>query len=213
MGSFHDVRFPTRVSFGATGGPERRNEIVQLNSGREKRNARFRASRRHYDAGTGIRSLEDLQDVIAFFEARRGSLHAFRFRDPFDMKSCRPQGAPSATDQVIGTGDGITLRFALVKTYGESEDAYARPITRPVAESVVVAVDGVEKRAPQDFTVDAASGEIVFDADSVPADGAVITAGFLFDVPVRFDTESLQISLTAFNAGQIPAVPLIEVLE
>lgn len=147
MDSFHDVRFPTRVSFGATGGPERRNEIVLMASGREKRNARFMASRRHYDAGTGIRSLEDLYDVIAFFEARRGSLHGFRFRDPFDMKSCRPQDAPTAMDQVVGTGDGVTARFALVKTYGESEDAYVRPITRPVAGSVVVAVDGIAASA------------------------------------------------------------------
>lgn len=211
MDPFHDVRFPTRVSFGATGGPERRNEIVLMASGREKRNARFMASRRHYDAGTGIRSLRDLYDVIAFFEARRGSLHAFRFRDPFDMKSCRPQDAPAATDQVIGSGDGSTLRFALVKTYGEGDDAYVRPITRPVAGSVAVAVDGVEKSAHEDFTVDTASGEIVF--GNAPADGAAVTAGFEFDVPARFDTDSLQISLTAFNAGQIPTVPLIEVLE
>jgi uncharacterized protein (TIGR02217 family) len=129
------------------------------------------------------------------------------------MKSCRPQDAPAATDQVIGTGDGSTLRFALVKTYGEGEDAYARAITRPVAGSVVVAVGGVEKSTPRDFFIDAVSGEIVFEAGAAPADGATVTAGFEFDVPVRFDAESLQISLTAFNAGQIPAVPLVEVLE
>ena len=90
LASFHDVLFPIAISFGATGGPERRNEIVTLTSGREKRNARFSQSRRHYDAGTGVRSLSDLHEVLVFFEARRGSLHAFRFRDPFDMKSCRP---------------------------------------------------------------------------------------------------------------------------
>ena len=108
LSSFHDVRFPLGVSFGATGGPERRNEIVSLTSGREKRNARFSQSRRHYDAGTGVRSLADLHDVLVFFEARRGSLHAFRFRDPFDMKSCRPEETVSAADQVLGTGDGVT---------------------------------------------------------------------------------------------------------
>ena len=100
--SFHDVLFPVAVSFGATGGPERRNEIVRLTSGREHRNARFAHSRRRYDAGTGLRSVEDLYDVLAFFEARRGSLHAFRFRDPFDMKSCRPDATPgrASTDKV-----------------------------------------------------------------------------------------------------------------
>jgi uncharacterized protein (TIGR02217 family) len=89
MDSFHDVRFPVGVSFGATGGPERRNEIVSADIGAERRNQRFAQSRRHFDAGTGVRSLSDLYEIIAFFEARRGSFHGFRFRDPFDMKSCR----------------------------------------------------------------------------------------------------------------------------
>lgn len=204
--SFHDVRFPLAVSFGATGGPERLNEIVTLTSGRERRNARFSLSRRRYDAGTGVRSAEDLAEVIAFFEARRGSLHAFRFRDPFDMKSCGFSGTPSPLDQAVGTGDGTTLRFSLAKTYGDGDDAYRRPIEKPVAESVRVALDGVETAA---FAVDAATGEIVFEA--APADGAPISAGFEFDVPVRFDTAHLSASLTAFRAGQIPSIPLIEV--
>ncbi len=205
--SFHDVRFPAAVSFGATGGPERLNEVVTLTSGRERRNARFALSRRRYDAGTGVRSADDLAEVVAFFEARRGSLHAFRFRDPFDMKSCAYSATPSPLDQAIGTGDGATLRFSLAKTYGEGDDAYRRPIDKPVAESVRVAVDGVETAA---FSLDPESGEIVFDA--APADGAAISAGFAFDVPVRFDIAHLSVSLTAFRAGQIPTIPLVEVV-
>jgi len=211
LSSFHDVRFPLGVSFGATGGPERRNEIVSLTSGREKRNARFSQSRRHYDAGTGVRSLSDLHDVLAFFEARRGSLHAFRFRDPFDMKSCRPEEAMSAADQAIGTGDGVKTRFALTKSYGEGEDAYRRLIARPVAETLRVAVDGVEKASPADWSFDFATGEVVFAPGSVPGVGEAVTAGYEFDVPVRFDTERIAVSLTAFKAGQIPSIPLIEV--
>ncbi|MET3790757.1 DUF2460 domain-containing protein [Aquamicrobium terrae] len=210
LASFHDVLFPLAVSFGATGGPERRNEIVALTSGREKRNARFAHSRRHYDAGTGLRSLEDLHEVLAFFEARRGSLHAFRFRDPFDMKSCAPTKSPSPLDQALGIGDGATRRFALVKTYGAGADAYQRPIGRPVAGSLRVATGGTE--APvQDFGFDAATGEILFGAGKAPADGQPVTAGFEFDVPVRFDTDRLSVSLKAFKAGQIPSIPLIEV--
>ena len=109
--SFHDVLFPVAISFGATGGPERLNEIVTMTSGRERRNARFAHSRRRYDAGTGIRSLDDLAQVAAFFEARRGSLHAFRFRDPFEAKSCGPGGTPEPGDQPIATGDGASARL------------------------------------------------------------------------------------------------------
>lgn len=211
LSNFHDVRFPLAVSFGATGGPERRNEIVTLTSGREKRNARFSQSRRHYDAGTGVRSLSDLHDVLAFFEARRGSLHAFRFRDPFDMKSCQPEEAVSAADQAIGSGDGTKARFALTKTYGEGGDAYRRLIARPRPETLRVAVGGMEKATPDDWSFDFAAGELVFEAGSIPGADEQVTAGYEFDVPVRFDTERIAISLTAFKAGQIPSIPLIEV--
>lgn len=209
MADFHDVIFPLAVSFGATGGPERRVEIVQLTSGLEKRNARLRDSRRHYDAGTGVRSLEDLYEVLSFFEARRGSLHPFRFRDPFDMRSGRPTEMPGFGDQLIGTGDGVTTAFQLTKTYGAGADAYQRPITRPIQGSVRIAVDGTERTSG--FTVDHGTGVVSFSLAQKPANGAVVTAGFEFHVPVRFDIERLSISLTAFKAGQIPTIPLIEV--
>lgn len=211
LASFHDVLFPTDVSFGATGGPERRNEIVLMTSGRERRNLRTAHSRRTYDAGTGMKSLQDVYDILAFFEARRGSLHAFRFRDPFDNRSCRPEAAPSPADQTLGTGDGSRARFALVKTYGTGPDAYARPIRRPVAETLRVAVAGVEKARPAAYDFDDATGEIVFAV--APGAGAAVTAGYRFDVPVRFDAERLSVSLASFRAGQIPSIPLIEVLQ
>ncbi|KFB10645.1 hypothetical protein EL18_01683 [Nitratireductor basaltis] len=211
MQAFHDVSFPLSIAFGASGGPERRNEIIQLSSGAEKRNARMAYSRRRYDAGAGIRSLDDLYEVMAFFEARRGSLHAFRFRDPFDMKSCSRGATPASSDQVIGTGDGSKRRFRLRKTYGEGADAYMREITHPLASSVRVAVDGSEIQPSAGFSVDPATGEVVFASHAVPANGAVVTAGYVFDVPVRFDTDQLNASITSFRAGQIPSIPMVEV--
>lgn len=209
--SFHDVLFPLAVSFGATGGPERKNEIVQLASGREKRNARVALSRRSYDAGTGVRSLDDLYDVLAFFEARRGSLCAFRFRDPFDMKSCRPDVAPGALDQTLGAGDGTRASFPLVKNYGEGALAYARPVVKPVSGTLRVAVAG-DEASPADFSFDDAAGAVVFATSAVPAAGQAVTAGYEFDVPVRFDTERIEIGLHSFKAGQIPSIPLMEVI-
>lgn len=207
--AFHEVLFPLSISFGATGGPERRNEIVEMTSGRERRNARFAHSRRRYDAGTGLRSIKDLHDLIAFFEARRGSLHGFRFRDPFDMKSCQPEDDPTPLDQPLGIGDGTTLRFALTKVYGDGDDAYRRLVLRPVLATLRVAVNAVEQSSPGQFTFDAATGDVVFAAP--PSVGLAVTAGFEFDVPVRFDTDRLTVSLSTFNAGQVPSIPLVEV--
>lgn len=211
MDSFHEIRFPTAVSFGATGGPERRVEIVALTSGREKRNLRLAHSRRHFDAGTGVRSLADLYEIVAFFEARRGSYHGFRFRDPFDMKSCAPDATPSPGDQLLGTGDGATAVFQLAKSYGEGGDAYRRPILKPVAATVRVAVGGVEKSAPGDFAVDHATGTVTFAPGALPAPGAAVTAGFEFDIAARFDAERIAVSLSAFKAGQIPSIPIVEI--
>lgn len=210
--AFHEVRFPIAVSFGATGGPERRTEIVRLTSGREKRNARFANSRHRYDAGTGLRSLADLYDIVEFFEARQGSLHAFRFRDPFDMKSCRADRTPGATDQVLGEGDGTKVRFALIKRYGDEAGGYARPIGKPVPGTLTVAVGGAAQATPGDFIFDDATGEVVFGPGSIPAPGADVTAGYEFDVAVRFDADRIEISVSDFKAGRIPSIPLMEVL-
>jgi uncharacterized protein (TIGR02217 family) len=212
IASFHDVVFPLPISFGATGGPERRIEVAELTSGREQRNARQAHSKRRYDAGTGISSINDLRQVISFFEARRGKLTAFRFRDPFDNAS-RDDGLPvTPTDQTLGTGNGALSRFKLLKNYGSGADAYARPIRKPVSGSLRLAVAGVEKTIVTQFTFDDATGEVVFSAGSIPANGQAVTAGFEFHVPVRFDADQLSASLTAFKAGQVPTIPLAEVL-
>jgi uncharacterized protein (TIGR02217 family) len=205
VSAFHEVSLPLPFALGASGGPERRVDIVTLGSGREARNTPWAHGRRHYDIGGAVRTLDELAELIAFFEARRGKLHGFRFRDPFDCKSCAPSAVVAATDQVIGEGDGERTTFQLVKAYGE----YLRPITKPVAASVRVALDG-DELAADDFAVDLATGQITL--DDAPAEAVDITAGFLFDTPVRFDIERLDLSLDGFGAGRALTAPLIEVL-
>lgn len=208
---FHDVRFPLDIALGARGGPERKTDIVTTASGREERNARWAHSRRKYDAGYGVKSITRLAEVIAFFEERRGRLYGFRFRDRLDWTSATGNATPTPQDQRIGTGTGALATFQLTKTYGSAFAPYQRPVTRPVSGSVRVAVNGVEKVSGTDFSVDTTTGIITFLPGKIPANGAAITAGFLFDVPVRFDTDYLEFDLSAFEAGVIPAIPLIEI--
>jgi uncharacterized protein (TIGR02217 family) len=211
LSAFHDVRFPIALALDASGGPEWRNEVIGMLSGREKRNARQSASRRRYDVGTGLRSLEDIHALVAFFEARRGTLHAFRLQDPFDWKSCAIGATPGAGDQPIGVGDGVKRRFALSKTYGAGDDAFARPIRLPQSGTLLVAVNGVALTGGQ-FSFYQMAGEVEIAAPQTPANGAAVTAGYAFDVAVRFDVEHLALNLAAFKAGQAPSIPLIEVL-
>lgn len=209
--SFHEIRFPTDISRGAQGGPERRTDVVVLGSGYEERNARWADSRRSYNAGYGVKSLDDLNTVIAFFEERRGRLYGFRWRDHADNKSCLPSASASPLDQQIGTGDGTQIAFQLLKTYGSAHAPWQRAITKPLAGRVRVAIDEEEQEAGTAFTVDPASGIIVFQPGYVPGEGAVVTAGFEFDVPVRFDTDRLEINLQGFRHGAIPQIPIVEI--
>lgn len=209
--SFHEVRFPTGIARGSQGGPERRTDVVALGSGHEERNTRWADSRRRYNAGYGVRSLDDVHAVIAFFEERRGRLYGFRWRDHSDWKSCPPQQQPAPTDQLLGTGDGIRDTFPLVKTYGGAHAPWTRVITKPVSGTVRIAVGGEERVEGTHYSVDHAHGTIVFPAGHIPAAGQMVTAGFEFDVPVRFDTDKLELSLTGFEHGAIPDIPVIEV--
>ncbi|WP_299932760.1 DUF2460 domain-containing protein [uncultured Pelagimonas sp.] len=207
--SFHEIRFPADLSFGSVGGPERRTDIVQLTSGHEERNTPWAHSRRRYDAGLGLRSLDDVEALIAFFEARQGQLFGFRWKDWADFKSCAPSKRIGTGDQIIAHGDGVRRDFQLIKNYTSGGATYARPITKPVAGSVVAAVQDVERRESVHFEIDTDTGIITF--DEIPLAGVEISAGFEFDVPVRFDTDRINVSVASFRAGQVPDVPVVEV--
>ncbi|MBA3910610.1 MAG: TIGR02217 family protein [Rhodobacter sp.] len=207
--AFHEIRFPANLSFGSVGGPERRTEIVTLANGFEERNTPWAHSRRRYDAGVGLRSLDDVAMLISFFEARAGQLHGFRWKDWSDFKSCAPSGTPGPADQLIGTGDGVTTVFQLQKTYVSGLQQYTRPIRKPVAGTVVAGVSEDPKIAGLEFEVDIKTGEVTF---MLPPDvGTRVTAGFEFDVPVRFDSDGIQTSVASFQAGDVPAVPIVEI--
>ena len=205
--AFHEVRFPDNISRGARGGPERRTQIVELASGDEERNASWANSRRRYDAAYGIRRADDLAAVVAFFEARNGRLYGFRWKDWGDYKSCLPSGSPAPTDQVIGVGDGTTTAFQLVKAYASGSQTWMRTIAKPVAGTVVVALDGVTQALG--WSIDTTTGLVTF--ATAPASGVTITAGSEFDVPVRFDTDQLGVTHDIERLGSITSIPLIEV--
>jgi uncharacterized protein (TIGR02217 family) len=205
--TFHETRFPTAISFHSTGGPARKTEIVTLGSGYEERNAVWANSRRSYDVGYGVKTLDDLYAVIAFFEARMARLYGFRLKDFADYKSCSPGAAPAATDQAIGTGDGATKTFQLAKAYVSGPSSWTRTIDKPVDGTVLIAVAGVPQVSG--VSTDPTTGIVTF--VTAPAAAAAITAGFEFDTPVRFDTDSLSINLSNFAAGEIPSIPIVEV--
>lgn len=208
--AFHEVQFPPKIALGAKGGPERRTDIVVLGSGFEERNSRWAHSRRRFQAGYGVSGVDDLYEIIAFFEERRGMLHGFRWKDWADYKSCPPQQTPANDDQLIGTGDGTEDTYQLVKTYGATYLPYTRNINKPVTGTVLIAVNGVAQTLDTHYTLDTTTGVITFTMGNIPANGHEVTAGYEFDVPARFDTDRLELDLKSHRYGDVPDVPVVE---
>lgn len=206
---FHEVRFPASLSFGSVGGPERQTDVVTLANGFEERNTPWRHSRRRYDAGVAMRGLDDIEALIAFFEARRGQIHGFRWKDWADYKSGGALQEPAYDDQIIAFGNELVREFALSKTYWSGEHTYVRPITKPVRGSVRIGIGGDEQKEGVHYEVDTATGIVTFDRP--PPEGERVTAGYEFDVPVRFDTEAIMVSVASFQAGEVPSVPVVEI--
>ena len=207
--SFHETSFPISIAFGSSGGPRRKTVVATSGSGYEERNSQWANSRRVFNAGSGIKDEDDIYQVIEFFEERRGKLYGFRWKDRADWKSDSPGSTVAFNDQTIGTGDGSDTTFQLVKVYGGSFAPWTRTINKPVTGTVKCGVNGVELTEGVGYSVDHTTGIVTF--TSAPGSGQTVTAGFEFDVPVRFDTDEIAVDLAAFEAGEIPDIPLIEV--
>lgn len=203
---FHEIRFPTDISLRAAVAIERRTIIASADSGAEERNTPWANSRRPFQAGYGVKSLNDIYDVVEFFEERRGRLYGFRYKDGLDYKSTKPESTVAFNNQAIGVGDDAQTVFPLLKTYGGAHAPWTRYIRKPVAGTVSVGINGIEQMSG--WTVSTTTGEITF--DTPPGDGLTITAGFEFDVPVRFDTDRLEINLQDFKTGVAPSIPILE---
>lgn len=196
--AFEEVRFPTDISYGASGGPEYSTDIVEIASGYEQRNANWQQARARYNVAHGVKTKAQLDALIAFFRARKGRANGFRFKDWSDF---------SATNSAIGTGDASTTTFQLVKKYISGSITESRNINKPVGGSITVYVDTVEQVSG--VSVDTTTGVCTF--DSAPSDAAIITADFEFDVPVRFNTDRLSATLDQYGSHSWNDIPLIEI--
>lgn len=205
--AFDEIQIPLRIGFGSTGGPSFSTEIITVDGGYERRNQNWSQARRHYDASTGLRSAQDVATLSGFFYARAGRARGFRLKDWSEFTSASDGvSAPSFDDQIIGTANGTDTQYPLIKTYSSGSISHAREIKKPVSGTLTIGFDGVEQTSG--WSVDATSGMVTF--ASAPASGVVISAGYEFDVPVRFDTDQLGLNATDFLHVRV-AIPIIEV--
>lgn len=211
--SFIETQFPTDISFGSSSGPMFQTDVIVVDGGHEKRNSRWPTGRHTYNAGYGVKTQAQLDALVVFFQSVKGAAHGFRWKDWLDYKSCKVSETISDTDQNIGTGDGVEVDFQLRKGYTTSSLTTYRNITKPVTGTVVVAVDGVSQASG--WTVDTTTGIVTFSA--APANTLEVTAGYQFDVPVRFQNDQLTIVMKAVECASTSVVgsadiPVIEIL-
>lgn len=207
MQAFDDVLYPFALGRNTAVAPEFSTSVSVTASGHERRNSLWSDARVHFDVGPGIRSEKELAELIAFFRARRGAARGFRISDPFDHSSNGMTGTPTMTDQLLGVGDGLKSDYQLIKHYGDGDEPQIRPITRPRTETLTVSVDG------QEITNWTIGPRGLLRLAEAPAFGAKVRAGFLFDVPVRFAEDRIDISGVNFEAGEAPSIPLVELRE
>lgn len=203
--AFINTQFPVTISRGSSGGPAYQTTITLCASGIERANSDWSTPRHEFDAATGVKSAADLHSVLAFFHVMKGRFNSFRWKDWADYKSCAPTGTVSVTDQVIGTGTGAQTAFQLIKTYSAGGSTQVRTITLPVSGTVAAALNSTPTTA---FTVNTQTGVITF--SSPPGAGVVVTAGYEFDVPCRFDSDSISVSMDSYKLGSA-TIPVIEV--
>ncbi|MDX9689780.1 MAG: DUF2460 domain-containing protein [Alphaproteobacteria bacterium] len=196
--TFHEVRFPDDIAYGASGGPAYSTSVVATASGFEQRNANWSAARGKWDVSSGLKQQAQLDLLIAFFRARKGKAYGFRFKDWTDYR---------ATSQLLGTGDGATKTFQLVKSYASGAGSEVRTITKPVLGTVVPYLGGVKQTSG--WSINTATGVSTFSV--APAQGVAVTADFEFDVPVRFDTDSMEVTIENFNLNQWSSIPIVEI--
>ena len=202
-------RFPDDISYGSRGGPGFATTVVPTDSGSESRNQRWSYPRHEYDVAFGINTLARLEALLIYFHLVAGRAIGFRYKDWMDFKSCLRASTPAATDCALGTGDGVTAAFQIVKVYTGGAYSRTRKITKPINGTLLVAVAGAAKTEGTHYNASYTTGIITFTAGNIPTEGQAVTAGFEFDVPVRFDTDRLSINIDDYNAGAVQ-VPLIE---
>ena len=196
MTSFHEVRFPDNIAYGATGGPEFATTVVATGAGHEKRNVNWAQARGRWDVASGLKKQAQIDELIAFFRARRGKAYGFRFKDWTDHK---------AIGQLLGTGDGVQTQFQLVKRYPSGSVVEVRTVTKPVAGTLRIYKDAVEQLSGWSVNV---TGLITF--TTAPAMSVEITADFEFDVPVRFDTDHMAVTIETFRLHRWQQIPIVE---
>ena len=209
-------RFPIDLNYGSMGGPGFKTDVVVYGNGKEYRNALWSIPRHRYDVRYAVKSRTDLLNVYEFFLAQQGQANGFRVKDLWDYTSASDgKSTPAADDVTVGTGDGSDTTFQLIKNYSKGSETLARDILKPVSSTILVEVNSVSQTEGVDFTIDTTTGIITFAV--APTSGHSITAGFEFDVPVRFDTDDLSsVQLLLYTTGgsdiaSIENIPLIEI--
>jgi len=210
-------RFPIDIGYGSHGGFIFKTEMVEYFNGAVYRNSRWSSPLMKANIQNYLKKDQSkIATVIAFFNACKGMANGFRVKDYLDFTSASDGiSAPTNLDQLIGTGNGATTQYQLIKTYTQGSLTTSRTIQKPVTSTVLISLNGVSQTEGSNFTVDYTTGIVTF--TGVVGNGVLVKAGYKFDVPCRFDIDELADIEYIVNRGDatknvilIPDIPIVE---
>ena len=213
------VGYPVEVS------PNFSTQLVAVDSGAEQANRRWLDPLRSINIPDGVRDHATFEDLKAHWLIMGGPAHTWPWRDPTDFASVELEEVnkvPTVAidDQQLGTGDGVTTDFQLKKRYTSGLFTYDRDIYFPVASTVVVgiappgsplSITPLGDFSPAiTFTVSRPGGIVSF--SSPPPSGYTLTAGFLFDIQVRYESDdTFRGIMRTLAVSGFADIPLMEV--
>ena len=197
MASFHEVVLPDTLAYGAKFGPSFKTTIVKTESGAEQRLGHWGRARRMGTVGFSIQGKAQMDALYAFFLARMGCLCGFRYSDQNDRVA--------VLEPLVNLG-GTLLQ--LQKTYSSGGVSSVRLITKPsLTTPAALYKDGAAMTGG--YTVDTTTGIVTL---SAAAPASAFTWSGQFDTPVRFDTDSMEMTRDSFDSRSWSGIPIIELL-
>ena len=209
--SFDEVQFPPNISAGAQGGPGFNTTVLTLDSGLEHRNINWSRERPVYDVSTGIKTVADAMAYQKFFYARRGKAIGFRFKDWSDYRLPFWSKTPGDIDPVpvLFLTDGHTTTFQIYKIYAAGGTPFQRKIVKIVPGTLNLFWAGVPIFSPASYLIDVNTGIVTLPPVIYNTTGQEVAGFCQFDVPVRFDTDTQNLSLNGNELIKWDSIPVV----
>jgi len=197
---FHNIVFDEQISYGSRGGPAFSTTVAVSNSGYEQRNANWDIPLKTWDVSHIIDTRDKITYLISFFNARKGKANTFLFKDWSDYSAQLTDDGEEG--YLLSTG---VSTYQMQKKYYDSGSNSFRNIIKPKQTTVTVYNGSTLLTEGVHYSIDYTTGILT------KLSGTVTHWRGEFYIVVRFDTDSMNITLDGPHFGNWNGIPITEV--